>query len=156
MAQITSYTTTEAIRGSLGIDANDCPDNLMIDSNIELELLVDLDGWLSTHATIFSTGNTSGSTAEEKLLKDYVILYSQWFCATEMAARFLTFPQIVTDGKNQMNRFSKLDLERVKDMAAERMAKYRNLLDELVNGAVIGVFNPVAISIPDYDPVTNT
>ena len=154
MAQITSYTTTEAIRGCLGIDADDCTDNFIVDSNLELEILADLSDWLSTHATIFSDGNASGATGEEKLLRDYLVLYSQWFGATEMAARFLTFPQIVTDGKNQMNRFAKMDLEKVMGMAAQRMAKYRNKLDELVNGAVTGTFNPLKVSIPDYDPVT--
>jgi len=156
MAQVTSYTTTEAIRASLGVDKEDCPDSTILDSRLELELEVDLAGWLPTHATIFAEGTATAATATQQLYKNWLLLYSQWFCAFEMASRFLLYPQIVTDGKNQINRFANVELDRVKDLAAARMAKYRGALDEEVNGAQTTSLAIMKVSVPDYDPVTNT
>lgn len=155
MSQITAYTTTEAIRGSLGIDAEDCPDSYIVDSNLELELLVDLGDWLPTHASILAAGTSPTATAEEERHSNCLILYSQWYGAYQMAKRFLTFPQIVSDGKNQINRFPKIDLERVAELAAEQMAKYKGILDEEVNGAVVASTLPImSVASPDTDPVT--
>lgn len=154
MTQITAYTDTDAIRACLGVDSHDAGDDLIVNSNLELELTVDLDVWLSTHATVWSDGNASGASIEEKLHRNYLVLYSQWFCAYELASRFLTFPQIVTDGKNQINRFANVELEKVQALAADRMAKYRGLLDEAVNGTVTASIPVVTISSPTLDPVT--
>lgn len=156
MAQVTPYTNTAAIRGCLGIDAQDCTDDMIITSNLELELEVDLDGWLPTHAAIYDAGKVSTATADERHQLNLLQLYAQWFCAFEMVSRQLLVPQIVTDGKNQMNRFG-IDLKEAKAEAAARMAKYRGLLDEEVNGATaVSALPLVAISTPAYDPVTNT
>jgi len=156
MIQVTRYTTSDAIRGSLGVDPQDCSDEVIASSNLEVELEVDLDGWLPTHDTLFTAGAATGATGAEKTTKNLILLYAQWFCAFELASRFLLFPQIVTDGKNQMNRFAKVDLDRVKDLAASRMNKYRKSLDELVNSSSEGVLPIVSISTPSFDPVTNT
>lgn len=158
MAQISSYTTTETIRACLGIDAEDCPDEMIVNSNLELELQVDLGEWLPDHATVYSDGSGSGATAAQKMQKTYLLLYAQWYCAAELAARFLLVPQIVTDGKAQMNRFSKIDLEKVAEKASARRGRYRQLLDEAVNGASDPAASSklMAISTPAYDPVTNT
>lgn len=156
MAQVTPYTTTDAIRACLGIDKEDCPEEMIVDSRLELELLVDLDSWLPDHSTIYDTGVSSGAAATDVLHKNWLLLYSQWFGAFEMASRFLMFPQIVTDGKNQMNRFSNVELDKVKDLAASRMAKYRAALDEAVNGSTTSTLSVLRVSVPDYDPVTNT
>lgn len=156
MAQVTSYTDTDAIRGSIGVDKEDCPDNLIVDSNLELEIEVDLQGWLPTHETIFSEGNASAATLTQKLYKNYLVLYAQWFGAYEMASRFLLIPQIVSDGKNQMNRFANVELEKVKAEAAARMAKYRGLLDSAINGGEVSAAPVLLVSTPGFDPVTNT
>jgi hypothetical protein len=156
MIQVTRYTTSDAIRGSLGVDPQDCSDEVIASSNLEVELEVDLDGWLPNHDALFTTGTATGATASEKTTKNLILLYSQWFCAFELASRFLLFPQIVTDGKNQMNRFAKVDLDRVKDLAASRMNKYKSSLDELVNSTTQSVLPIISVAIPDNDPVTNT
>ena len=157
MEQITAYTDTNAIRGSLGVDDQDCPDSLIVQSNLELELEVDLYEWLPTHAAIFSVGSQTGADISDAVKKNYLLLYAQWYCAYELACRFLAFPQIVSDGKNQLNRFAKLDLEVVKQNAASRMAKYKGKLDALENNVVAAAgLSILAISTPGYDPVTNT
>jgi len=158
MAAVTAYTTTQAIRASLGMDDADCPDAMMTDSRLDLELRVDLDSWLPTHATLYADGEAGGATAAEQALKDYLLLYAQWFCAHEMAERFLLAPQIVSDGKSQINRFPRIELEQVADRASSRRAKYRALLDEAVNGAepsTAQTSSLLVVSTPTYDPVTN-
>jgi hypothetical protein len=155
MEQVTAYTDTNAIRASIGVDSADCEDSLIIDSNLELELEVDLEEWLPTHATIFSTGNGSGATLSQKLQKNYLLLYAQWFCAYELVCRFLAIPQIVSDGKNQINRFATIDLNQVKTLAGERKSKYRQKLDAAVNSSSVSQLTLMRISTPNYDPVTN-
>ncbi len=158
MAALTSYTSTAAVRACLGVDDQDCPDAVLVDSNLALELMVDLDEWLSSHATIYSDGTTGSPTTEEIRLKNLLVLYAQWFCAYELANRFLTIPQIVSDGKNQMNRFAKIDLSKVAELSGARRQKYRAALDTAVNSApdYTSGIALMQVSIPDYDPVTNT
>lgn len=156
MAQLGLYTTTEAVRACLGIDVSDCSDAVMVDSQLDAELEVDLGGWLPTHSAIHTAGAASDATAEERLNSTLLSLYAQWFCAAELADRFMLVPQIYSDGKNQMNRYAKVDLERMAGKAKERRARYRSELDEAVNAAptALSTATVVAISSPDYDPVT--
>lgn len=156
MAQVTAYTSTDAIIGSLGVDKEDCPEEIIVNSKLELELTVDLDVWLPDHATLFDDGNASGADATATLHKNWLVLYAQWFCAHELASRFLLFPQIVSDGKNQINRFSNVDLNAVKGLAASRMAKYKTALDEAINTTATATMPVMKVIIPDYDPVTDT
>lgn len=153
MAQVTAYTTADAIRSCIGVDAADCPDQVIVDSNIQLELETDLMEWLPDHATIFSDGNGNAATAEQILKKNYLVLYAQYFGGYILAIRPLSFPQIVTDGKNQMNRFSKLEMKEVAEAAASNMNKYRKKLDELHNGTASAALPIMGVSIPAYDPV---
>lgn len=158
MQTVTNYTTTDAIRGCLGIDEDDCTDDTIVNSNLHKELLVDLDDWLPTHSTLFDAGKTSTATATDKRIQNLIALYSQWFCAYEVACRFLLVPQIVTDGKAQMNRYPNFKLEEMANQAAARRDKYRSLLDQEVNDAPdpIGSAALFSVVVPDYDPVTNT
>ena len=156
-AALTSYTNTAAVRACLGVDEQDCPDSILLDSNLSLELLVDLDEWLSGHAALYTAGTTTSPTTDEVRLKNLLVLYAQWFCAYELANRFLTVPQIVSDGKNQMNRFAKIDLAKAAELAGARRQKYRAALDTAVNNAP-SFTSGIALmqgSVPDYDPVTN-
>lgn len=157
MAALGNYTTTEAVRGCLGVDPNDCPDSLMIDSRLDLELKVNLGGWLPDHATLYAAGTASGAPAEAEAISDRLVLYSQWFCALEVANRPMTVPQITTDGKAQIDRF-KVDLKRVSDLCAAKVAQYRSELEQLVNGetpVVAGLPTTLlTTSLPDADPIT--
>jgi len=156
MATLGDYTTTEAVRGCLGIDASDCPDAMMVDSNLDLELVLDLDSFLPTHAALYATGTGGGATAPQKAVSNRIKLYSQWFCALEMARRPLTVPQINTDGKAQFDRF-KVDLERLAELCAIKVAKYRADLQELVNNVVKPVGLPISLvsaAQPTQDPIT--
>lgn len=156
MPALGDYTSTEAIRGCLGLDASDLPDAYLVDSKVDLELTLDLDGWLPSHASLYAAGTAGGATAAAKAIADRIKLYAQWFGAYEMARRPLAFPQIVTDGKAQFDRF-KVDLERLAALAAEKMAQHKGKLDELVNQAVVSTGLPtslVSVAVPGSDPIT--
>lgn len=156
MAALGEYTNTDAVRGSLGIDRHDCPDAYFSDSDLEKELIVDLDDWIPTHATVYEDGKPSAATVEAKKSKTLLELYSQWFCAYEMASRPLTFLKAVSDGKNQAKRYD-LDLAEVKKAAADKKAHYRALLDEAVNSITDTSATPTSLlSVSELaeDPIT--
>lgn len=155
MASLGTYTTTQAVRGCLGVDVDDCPDAYMLDSKVDLELKLDLDGWLPTHATLYTSGTTGSPTAAQTAISDRIKLYAQWFVALEFANRPLTVPHITTDGKAQIDRF-KVDLSKVAGLAAAKVAKYKGELDSLVGGGAITApyANYVSVATPGSDPVT--
>lgn len=155
MAALGTYTTTQAVRGCLGIDVDDCPDAYMVDSQVALELKLDLDGWLPTHSTLYTAGTTGSPTALQTAISDRIKLYAQWFVALEFANRPLTVPQINTDGKAQIDRF-KVDLAAVAKLAAAKVAKYKGELVSLVGGGAVTApyANYVSVATPGSDPVT--
>jgi hypothetical protein len=155
MTALGSYTNTDAVRGCLGVDQDDCPDRYMVDSQVSLELSLDLDGWLPTHAALFTTGTTGTPSTAAKAIADRIKLYAQWFVALEFANRPLAVPQIVTDGKAQLDRF-KVDLSKVAELAAQKVAKYKGELQGAVNGSqpVALYTNYVNVATPGADPVT--
>lgn len=155
MANLGSYTNTDAVRGCLGVDKDDCPDAYMVDSKVALELSLDLDAWLSTHAALYTAGTTGTPTASAKAIADRITLYAQWFVALEFANRPLAVPQIVTDGKAQLDRF-KVDLSKVAELAASKVAKYKNELQAAVEGlpTLAPYTNYVNVATPGADPVT--
>lgn len=155
MTALGTYTTTEAVRGCLGVDQDDCPDRYMVDSQVALELSLDLDGWLPTHAALYTAGTAGSPTTAAKAIADRLKLYAQWFVALEFANRPLTVPQIVTDGKAQLDRF-KVDLKALAELAAQKVAKYKNELQNAVDGTqtVAPYTNYVNVATPGADPVT--
>jgi len=154
MTALGNYTTTDAVRGCLGVDANDVPDRYMLDSQVDLELSLDLDGWLPTHATLFTAGTTGTPSAAAKAIADRIKLYAQWFVALEFANRPFAVPYITTDGKAQIDRF-KIDLKDVAALAASKVAKYKGELSEADGGAAIAPYaNYVSVAVPGTDPVT--
>lgn len=155
MANLGSYTTTEAVRGCLGVDEDDIPDAYMVDSKLDVELSVDLDSWLATHAALYAAGTAISPSTAEAAIAAKISLYAQWFCALEMANRPLTVPLITSDGKAQINRF-KVDPAAVAKLAALKVAKYRAELSEAVGTGATATFaiNLLGVAVPSVDPIT--
>lgn len=155
MANLGSYTTTEAVRGCLGVDADDIPDAYMVDSKLDVELTVDLDSWLATHAALYAAGGAGGASAAAVAIRTKISLYAQWFCALEMANRPMTLPQNNSDGKAQFTRF-KVDFEKVAALAAAKVAKYRaDLADDIGSGGTATpVISLLSVGVPSVDPIT--
>ena len=158
MSSLGAYTTTEAVRAGLGMDYSDCPDKVMEESDLALELSVSLDTDAPTHAAVFAAGIAAGADAAAKRAMNILTLYAQWFCAYEIALRPLVFLQEASDGKNKARRFD-FEVSEIREMAGAKKAHYLGLLDEVVNGASPATSEPytlVSISVPDGDPVAGT
>lgn len=152
---IYAYTNSDAVRSSLGMDAGDCPDRNFEDSNMDMQLEADLNTWVPTHATIDSEGVQTGASAAQIAKRNYLILYSQFFCAYQIAKRPMQFIRLHGDGKSQMARFETAFKE-VAPAALAEMEKYKNLLSNAVSGGTgySTSLKVVGISTPAVDPVT--
>lgn len=150
MAALTNYTNTDAVRAALGLDADhyEVPDTMMTNRNMDLELLEDLDGWLPTHATVWTLANAGSPTVDEARDGRRLQLYSMWFCAALLAEVWLAMPVMISDGQNRVQRFD-IDLAKLRDMAVAHREK---LKEELVPTVTAAVF--VARVSPSYDPVS--
>lgn len=153
---VVGYTGTASIRACLGIDESDCPDRIIVDSGMDLELISDLDSWLPTHSTVDSEGKAALATSDQKANRSHLLLYSRWFCAKEIAARPLLFPKSTSDGKAKIERFSNYDPDKIVSFASSRAAKYKNLLSAAILGGSGSseVISPLGVSSPDIDAVT--
>jgi len=147
------YTTTEAVRSAIGLDDNDVPDSVLVDQDLALQIKVELETWLTSHATVKSEGEAQGATAEQIRLWEWLQLYCLWWGAYLLASAPYAVPLLHHDGKSQVRRFN-VDSERVAEHAAAQAAKYRRLLEEELS---LNVAKPLPIlskSKPSYDPVT--
>lgn len=150
MASLGNYTTTEAVRACLGLDDNDCPDAVMLDSNMDDELLLDLGAWLPTHAAIFESVDPEDADNKKRIQ-----MYAQWFCAHEVALRPWTVPKTNSDGKAKLARFD-VNANEVALMAASKMAQYKAALlgdlgEPVASAAYVNLFS---VNTPAADPVT--
>lgn len=151
------YTTTDEVSAALGFDSFDLAESLLVAANLDLQLEYDLDDWLPNHATIWAEGDPGGTpTAEQTKKRNVLELYSQWCIAWMVARKRPLYIQIYTDGKTQMNRYD-FDLQEVIDMCAAEKNKWMDLLLELEDRQSEideAIHSPVAISPPDFDPIT--
>jgi len=148
MADILEWTTTEAVRGALGVTDNEVPDSFLLHQNMHLQLEHDLDSWFPLRGDL-----DDGDDADIKTLRG-LRLYSMWFCAALTADMWLAFPQRISDGKADLRRFTALDFEELSLRAAAKRDAYRNALDP--NPPETNLIPHVAGAAPSYDPVTNT
>jgi hypothetical protein len=152
---ITAYTTTDAVRGALGLTPRDIPDSSLIDQQLALELEADLFGWMPTHAGIYATGTGPGATAAQKLQAAYIQLYAQWFCAAIVVTNMtLGIPMMISDGKSELQRFPTLDLEALMARVTARRDLYKTQLAESEGQQAVTSASIVQRGVPDYDPVT--
>ena len=152
---ITAYTSTDAVRGALGLTPSDIPDSSLIDQQLGLELEADLSVWLPAHATLYAAGMASGATSAEKLKAAYITLYAQWFCAASVVTQMtLGIPMMISDGKSELQRFPSLDLEALMDRVVGRRDLYQTRLAEGEGQAAVLSTSIMQAGVPDYDPVT--
>jgi len=151
---ITAYTTTDAIRGAIGLTDNEVTDAMLVDQNLALELESDLLGWIPNHAALYAAGLANGATSAEKQQAALLILYSQWFCAAQTVTLMtLGIPQSIADGKDELKRFQALDLDALMARAVSRRDMYKGRLQNTEGTTSPTEVSIMAISSPDYDPV---
>lgn len=152
---ITAYTSTDAVRGAVGLTDNELLDETLVDQKLDTELEVDLQQWVPTHATIFAEGTTGTPTSEQTLKASYLQLYAQWYVASQiLSVMALAIPQMISDGQNEMRRFQQADLEALSTTAGVKAAFYKKLLSDATGIAAASRPALIVAGVPDYDPVT--
>lgn len=155
------YTDTDQIRATVGVTEFDVKDVAIVSSMVGDDLLLDLNSWVPTHATIKSEGEGSTPTADQA--KKYLLLkqYSRLFCAAALLkTAVLGVAAQVSDGKNSVKRFD--SEERMAALAADidsRKIAAKQQLQTALGETVDSVYAPPAIAVattPGFDPVTNT
>lgn len=147
------YTDTDQIREALQVVEEDLEDERFSRGTVELDLTLDLDAWVPTHATIFSEGQEPGSTEEQlrkfKLLK----AYCTYFCAYQtLQTGPLSLPDKIGDGKNMIDRIQ--DRQAMLDFIIGRMLAYKNQLLEALSGSSAPFMKQFVGVGSSYDPVT--
>lgn len=159
MAQIGDspvLTTTEAVRGALGIDHTDIPDQTILNAELDAELSLDLPLWLTNWEAKIEP--PQDPTPEQKRLSTAIKQYCKWWCAAEFAAKFMAHIQQYSDGKAQMRRFTNFELDTLVANAAGKVALYRDMILELDPESVVpdtATFVLISGGIPTHNPVTN-
>jgi hypothetical protein len=160
MAQIGNnpqFTTTEAVRGALGVDANDISDQQMIDAELATELSLDLATWLPSWADKLNPGSTP--TPEQTILQSAITTYCKWWCAAEYARKVLAFAQLYSDGKAEQRRFTNFDWETLAATCQAKADYYRNMVaeldPELDPSTSADAYVLMSAAVPTNDPVTN-
>lgn len=138
------YTTAAAIRACIGLDETDIPESLIEAAGLGEDMLIDLESWLATHATIFAGQDAAAIRQLQR--------YCTWWGALQLAQTPLAVLQRYTDGKVEAVRFN-VDMKAVAEQAAQKVESYRALLKNTPVTAPTS--SPIlGISSPDYDPVT--
>lgn len=151
---IAKYTTTDAVRGALGVTDNELEDAMLQNQQLDMALLSDLAAWLPNHAALYAAGQAVASAEADKMIAWNIQLYSQWFCATRAAEMQLAMPQTISDGKTEIRRFQNLDLDKIAERAAARAKHYKDQLASVaVAAAEVAVPKLFGSATPDYDPV---
>lgn len=160
MAQIgtdVALTTTAAVRGALGVDATDLPDQMILDAGLDAELGLDLTTWLSSWKTKIAPAEPA--TEDQVNLATAIKAYCKWWCAAEFARKSMAFLQLYSDGKAQMRRFTNFDWDKLVNNAQSKVdifkAMVRELDPETDTSSDTAAYTLISGGIPTHDPVTN-
>lgn len=155
MATLTPYTTTDAVRGALGVDATEIPDTRMVDRSLDVEMLLLVEKRGIDHAAVKAAAEAA--TPAAAAVTDYKLLCLgiMYLGAALIAESPIQFMLSIGDGKNQMKRFDGVDWA---DLAASLRAKADGLFGDMttVTQPAPASFSLMGRATPTYDPVTNT
>lgn len=151
------FTTTEAVRASVGIDQVDLPDARLLDAQFDLELRIDFSSWYPGALTALVPAEPVG--VEAALLRDTLQMFCKYFCALRLASSPLTFIQLYSDGKAEQRRFTNFDWAEMAANFGAKLETYRSAVIAQVPGEVTwdsSTAQLIGISTPNYNPITNT
>lgn len=150
------YSTTGQVRAIVGASDVELPDATIAARNTDMELTVDLYDWCPTHATIASDGTTGTPTADEIFKYQLLQLYSAHFhAALVLEAGQTTLLQKVSDGANEMARFTTADINDLHMHALAKCEHFKARLQDAI-GETPEATTPHFFGVSGgYDPVTN-
>ena len=138
------YTTINSIRSTIGLDADDVSDQMILDQNLDLQMLERLTEILPTYETIYD----DSEAGERKLT-----LWCQYFGALQLINdTVLGIPQKIQANSDQLSRFA-IDFEKLK---AGLMTKLSNIEGSLIPTRASASFSIMGKSAAGYDPITGT
>lgn len=151
------YTTTDQVRTALLVSPSDLSDEQLVDRNLDFELVLDLDEWLPTHATIWQEGNDDARTGAQFKRSRLLAMYCQYRSAAwVMESWALGFAEEVTDGKNKMQRFGD-GLEEMLEKLRAKADKLKGLLAADAEVALPAAFADFLTGVePAIDVVTTS
>ena len=155
---LSPYSSTDAVRAALALTDNELTDEMLTEQHLDAELELDLQTWVPTYSTIYTEGAAAGATEEQKLKSLNLTLYCQWYLAANAVnVMQLAVPQLIGDGKSEMRRFLNFDFEALHRSAERKAMHYKVALQGLLGTApTTSGYSQMSVSLPDYDPVTNT
>jgi len=139
------FTTSESIRATVGLDADDVPDSILQDQNLDLQMQDRLTEFLPAYEDYFAQ-----SEDNERNL----ILWCQYYGALQLISICqLGIPEKFQANNDIIGRFQvKFDA-----LAASLLTKIGKLELKITNpGVSAGDIIPVLISksVPNYNPIT--
>ena len=146
-------TTSEAIRAVLGVsnDSQELPDSVFTDHELEVEIELHLESWLSEAAntdvtTVLSTGAARARTAIPLCAKYIGALLLLPSLTTATASK-------LSDGQDEFTRQDR-DIRKMQEDLQAMLHKYQGLiLDALDATATALPFQVIGRAIPNYDPI---
>ena len=153
------YTSTEAVRGALGVDLHDLPDQQILDAELDVELTLDLGTWCLGYSAKLAVG--ASATEAQKTLQACLRTYAKWYCATEFSLKVLTFKQVYGDGKAEQRRFGNFDWEKLATSCKAKRDTYKQQIlqidpDSAATYDGTASYSLIGRGVPAYNPVTNT
>lgn len=166
MATAILYTTIEAIRSCVGLDAADVPDQLVLDQNLKMQFTLDLDTWYP--AVYEDDWVDSAFDPLDDSDQDIVAIdasqrkgmllsnYSMWFGALRTVESLLVIPQKISDGKDEVQRFSGINLEKMLERISTNLAAVKSIIVNEASSTTSAVLGVSRVEPESYDPVTGT
>lgn len=151
---ILALTDTDEVRSTIGADDKDLSDTYIMNASPEDDLKADLLTWVPTYETIISEGTGTPTTDQELKylrLKVYAKNFISWLVAS--AAQH-SLAQKVSDGSNEMSRFTNNKLEELIARLEGRMKTAKAELEKLVNVTASRTYSQFGTASPSYDQVT--
>lgn len=149
---ILGLTTTQAVRAVLGVseDSLELEDVVFTAHEVEVELLLSVDVMLQPASTTYLTILASGDSSTLLPLRQW----SKYFCALSMLPSLATATASKqSDGQNEFQRQTR-DFEALRKDLVAQLAKYEDMLLDLLGVADTAAFSIMGISSPTFDPVT--
>lgn len=149
------YTDSDKALAAAGLSSDDLSDAFMVARDFTRLLSVDLYGWLPTHAALYIPVDVPYVSEAARYRSDLLTLYCTHFCASRVLQAVLSLMVKESDGQNEYDRFSNLDLKAAADDMLSKAGFYQQaLLSELQSTSVAPVVSLFSLSAPSYDPVT--
>lgn len=161
MISIAQLTTSDAVRGLLGVSEAELPDEIITAAAVDEELLLDLSTWLPNDVVLVDI-IVAGSAAAEGT-EDWATLARLSAYAKAFGAHFFVLSQEnwrltrLGDGQIAEQRKDAVDLEALAKALQGLMGRHRAAFLELVTPEAVPSSARVTLagaSKPSYDPVT--